>query len=211
MRSLVYLAVVFGLLAISLAVHFSLPSKTPTPCVEPVGEATPPSAAPTSPARVEGTITVEGDDLSPEAKQAFAEAFRKILSDAIHEAVNKGIQDLFKTLRITDELEAKLLAAADIRPDQEPDADSRMVWSILLIRPGPADEPPETIEAFEEQTISIRFTRVSGSVERPAAVAALTWLRAGRPQQKERFLIHGADSEWQVAEGDVAPDGPHDK
>jgi len=200
MRKFGYLAVVLALLAISLGVYFYRPSSTPAPDGEAVGEPAlrPAGAVPAQSG--EGTITVEGENLSPWEKQALGEAFRKIISDAIHEAVNKGVEDLYRELRITDELEKSLLAAANCWPDQGPDPDGPLVLSVLLIRPGSADQPPETIEVSGNQPMTLRFTRVLASVERPVAVATLTWMRAGRLEQRERFLVYGADEEWRAAQ-----------
>jgi hypothetical protein len=69
-----------------------------------------------------------------------------------------------------------------------------------LIRSGPADQPAETIEVTDDRPVTIRFTRAYAAVERPVAVAILTWVRAGRLQQRERFLVYGADEEWRVAQ-----------
>jgi len=202
MRRFGYLAVVLGLLAISLGVYFSRPSDTPVPDGKAFGDLAPPPAAAAQPPQ--GTITVGGENLSPWEKQALAEAFRKIISDAIHEVVNKGVEKLFRELRITDEMEVKLLAAADCRPGPnavpEPDPDGPLVWSVHLIRSGPADQPAETIEVTDDRPVTIRFTRAYAAVERPVAVAILTWVRAGRLQQRERFLVYGADEEWRVAQ-----------
>jgi hypothetical protein len=105
MRRFGYLAVVLGLLAISLGVYFYRPSDTPVPDGKAFGDLAPPPAAAAQPPQ--GTITVGGENLSPWEKQALAEAFRKIISDAIHEVVNKGVEKLFRELRITDEMEVK--------------------------------------------------------------------------------------------------------
>jgi hypothetical protein len=209
MRWLAYLTVVLGVVAVGLVVYSCLPSDSPAPTGELPGEPAPPPAV-AAPARaLEGTITVEGEGLSPREKQVLAEGFRKHLSKAVHEAIKQAVEDLLRKLRITDDLERKLLAAADCRPGPdagpEPDPDGPIVWSIHLIRPGRADRPPETVEAIGE-VMTLRLTRASAAVERPVAVATLTWVQAGRLRQRERFLVYGPDGEWRVAEPVGAPD-----
>jgi hypothetical protein len=196
-----------GLVAVGVGVYSSRSPNAPT------GQA-PDKAAPAPPVAqagpAGGTITVEGEGLSAWEKQALAEGFRKILSDAVHEAVKKGIEDLFRELRITDDLERKLLAAADFRPGPdagpEPDPEHPFVWAIHLTRPGPADLPPETIEVTGQKPMTLRLTRALAAVERPVAVATLTWVREGQLRQREKTLVYGADGEWRATETIVAPD-----
>ena len=202
MRWLAYLAVVLGLLAVGLGIYSSRPSGTPAPAGEVPGELAPPTAAALS----AGTFTVESEGLSSREKEALAEGFRLVLSEAVHEAITKGVQDLERELRIADDLERKLLAAADFRPGPDADTDGPFVWAIHLIRPGPADRPPETVEVTGEKPMTLRLIRASAAVEGPVAVATLTWVRAGRLLQREKFLVYGADGEWRAAESGAAPD-----
>jgi hypothetical protein len=195
MRRLAYVASALCLLGAGVGVYSFWPSDTPPPPEEVPAEPAPPTAdsAPAS-----GTLVIEGEGLSLAQKQAVAADFRKLLSKAVHNSINKGWADLERKLRIAVDLERKLLATL-FNPGPEPDMDSPAVWSVHLVRPGPAGRPPDTVEVTFERPISLRFTRVSAPVERPVAVTTLTWVQAGQLRQRERFLVYETDGEWREA------------
>jgi hypothetical protein len=162
------------------------------------------------PAPADGKITVEADGLPPEAKQALADHFRKVLAEAFAEVIQKGMEEVQRKLRIADDLERKLWAAADCRDrlegEPQPDLDESWVWAVHLIRPGPPDRPAETIDVTGDKPMTLRWTRAFASVERPLAVVTFTWTHGGRLRQREKVLVYGPDNEWHVAEPAGAPD-----
>src|SRR5436305_2060620 len=101
MRWLAYLAIVLGLLAVGLWVYLGRPVDTGPPVGEPPAQP-PPAAGPSAPEPAKGTITVEGEGLSPEAKQVLAEGVHKLLGEAVNKAVSKAVEDLFRKLRVAD-------------------------------------------------------------------------------------------------------------
>jgi hypothetical protein len=138
MRRLVCIVAAIGILALAVgAVIDRLPERQ-TASDERSGESPQPAiAAPAPDDGTKGTITVEGEGLSPWEKKALAEGFRKMLSDAVHEAIKRGIEDLERKLELADDMERKLLAAAFNWG--EPDADGPVILMICLIRPRKAD------------------------------------------------------------------------
>jgi hypothetical protein len=161
-----------------------------------------PATNPPTPQRTEepdeskGTITVEsvdGEPLSPEAEQAFAELGRHLLQKAVTEALKKGMEELYQKLKISDEIEKRLLAVQyGGGKDQATDT-----WSVYLIRPSNETLPPETIEVTRDSKSFIRFTRVFTKVEMPVAIMSLRRITDGKLNQSELILVYDPKAGWQ--------------
>jgi hypothetical protein len=221
MRWLVYTGLILGVVAMGLAGYRlgraqerdSADGRSPDPAQTPappavVGQVPARGSLPAGPA--DGTITVEADDLPPEVKQALADHFRKVLAEAFAEAIQKSMEELHRKLRIADDLERKLWAAADCRDrlEGEPEFDRNgpWVWAVHLIRPGPPDRLTETVEVTGEKPMTIRWMRGFAPVERPVAVVTFTWTHRGELRQREKVLVYGRDNEWRAADRADAPD-----
>src|SRR5262245_12230730 len=133
MRWLAYLAAALGLLAVGLSAYLWRPTEPRPPSDQPA-QAPPRAAAPCAVKTSTRTIRVEGEGLSPEAKQALGEFFHKLIEEALVQAISKSLEEGFRKLRIADEMEAKLLGAAhNWGPDDVPDGP--FVLAIHLVRP----------------------------------------------------------------------------
>ena len=195
MRWLAYLAAALGLLAVGLSAFLWRPTEPRPPGDPPAPRAAAPCAVEPS----KGTIRVEAEGLSPEEKQALGEFFHKLIEEALVQAISRSLEEMFRKLRIADEMEAKLLGAAHNRgPDDVPDGP--FVWAIHLIRPGDATRTPETAEVSRDGRMTIRFIRAFAAVDRPLAVMTLTHTAVERVIQRELFLTYGPNGEWRVSE-----------
>jgi hypothetical protein len=217
MRWLAYLVIALAFLALGVAIRSFWPSGgAPADVGETAPELGPPprvvAGGPGEPAKK--TFWAEGEGNSPEQNQALTEAIRPVIKELINKAVanavNQGLDELQRKLRIADDVERKLLFLTLGRwpeggPELTLDSESPLAISIHLIRPGKADQDPETLDAAIGESGTIRFTRVTAPVERPVAVATMTGTHAGRLWQRELFLAHGADNEWHAAKPTPAP------
>jgi hypothetical protein len=197
MRWLAYLAAALGLLAVGLSAYPWRPTE-PRPPGDPPAQRPPQAAATCTVGPSTGTIRVEGEGLSPEAKQALGEFFHELIEEALVQAIDRSLEEMFRKLRIADEMEAKLLGTAhNWGPDDVPDGP--FVLAIHLVRPGDAARLPETVGLTGEGGKTIRFTRAIAAVDRPLAVMTVTHIAGERVIQRELFLTYGPDGEWRVS------------
>jgi hypothetical protein len=152
-----------------------------------------PSASKTESESEQGTITVtiDGREATPEEAEAFGALGKKLLSDAIHDAINEGFQRLLEKLDITDPIEIELFSVSFGPETSRGDE----LWSVYLIRPGVETKEPRTIVLLRDGKPIVRFTRVTGAAERPIAIMSVTSLRDGRLSQTETLLVH-TDGKW---------------
>ena len=148
-------------------------------------------------------ITVEAEGLPPEAKGVIADAIKNILSDAIHLGIQENVAKLYEQLKISDDVERRLLGGRYEwgSPDEANDT-----WGIFLIRPGDAPRVLETIELLEDGRPVLRFTRTFARVEKPIAIMTRSRVAKGRVSQVELLLTYGTDGKWEVARPTVKQD-----
>jgi hypothetical protein len=200
MRWLVYLTVALLLLATGLGIYSSMQAtEHPAPAIARPAEPGPTkrAAAPAPLAPPQGALTVEAEGLTLWQKQALGEGFRKLISDAIHEAISKSAEDLYRKLGIADDMESKLVGAVNTW-DPQPKPDGPFVLAFYLIRPGKSDQAPATVEVTAGEGYTIQYTRAFAAVDRPLAVMTLTNSNSGRLTQREQFLVYGPDNEWRA-------------
>src|SRR5262249_27513688 len=137
-------------------------------------------------------ITVEGVDWPPEVKEAIAAWMKRLLAEAVIEVARDGWKEVSQKLKIADEMEAKLLARAELDwPDGE-----EVVGSIYLIRPAKEVRNPECIVLKIDGKPFLRFTRAAAPVDRPVALVSSTAVVDGRPVQSEALLVYEKAGEW---------------
>jgi hypothetical protein len=148
------------------------------------------------PARPTDGLTVEGEGLTAEQKRAFVPAAKQLLTEAVSRAVAEGVDDVVRKLNLADEVERRLLAGVYDwgSPDQDGD-----IFTVHLLRPGPADRPAETVELSRDGRPVIRFTRVSAPVERPVAAMTRSRVDGGRLTQVDLWLTFGQDGAWHAS------------
>src|SRR5262249_18340655 len=78
------------------------------------------------------TVTVDGREATPEEKEAFGALAKKLLSDAVHTAINEACQEFLKKLEITDPTEAELFSVS-FGPET---SGGEELLSVCVIRPG---------------------------------------------------------------------------
>jgi hypothetical protein len=156
------------------------------------GERSSPSHSQNEAKRGAITVTVDGREGSPEDVQAFGAWGKKVLSDAVHKAINDRCKEAVKKLDITDPLEVALLSVS-FKPGTWTGDE---LWSVYLVRPGNETKAPRTIVLLREGRPIVRFTRATAPVERPIAVMSAIGIKDGRLAQVELFLIYGSDEKW---------------
>jgi hypothetical protein len=160
------------------------------PRARPTGES-PPTKGQSESEKETMTVTIDGRDATPVEKAAFGAWTKKLLSDAIHKAINKGIEDFFQKLEINDPIEMELFSVPFGRETSEGD----LLWSVYLIRPGKEVLEPRTTTIMRDGKPVIRFTRAIAPVERPVAIMSLTCTNEGRLSQIDAFLDY-VDGKW---------------
>ncbi len=141
------------------------------------------------------TVTIDGREATPEEQEVFSALGRKLLSDAVHKALNKVCQEIFKKLDITDPIEAKLFSGS-FGPFGPETGKGDQLWSVHMIRSGKEDKDPHTIVLYSDGKPCLRFTRSAGPVERPVAIMSVTTLKDGSLAQAEMVLVYGSDGNW---------------
>lgn len=137
------------------------------------------------------TVTIDGREATPEEAEAFGSLGKKLLSNAIHKAINDGFQEFLEKLDITDPIESDLFSVS-LGPET---SGGEELWSVYLIRPAKETNEPRTIVLSRDGKPIIRFTRASAPVERPIAIMSVTSRKDGRLSQTETFLVH-SDGKW---------------
>jgi hypothetical protein len=141
----------------------------------------------------QGTITIEGKGLPPEVKEVIAAHVKRLLSEAIGQAVREGWKEVLQKLKLADEIETKLFS-------QEfelggPDGEEE-VWAISLIKPAEEVRKPELTVLNRDGKPLFRFTRAFAPVDSPIAIVNWTRVIDGRPVQSELLLVYEKDGKW---------------
>jgi hypothetical protein len=192
------LLIAFCLLLINIVgcSNHSTPSNSGDPSVPATAEVkvAPSVASSKADVRHEGTITVEGDGLTPQEKQALAAGFKQLLSEAIIKGMQERMTEMSRKLGIADKVEADLLSALPEVGEEAKQMEGLI--SIYLIRSGkPTDGPHTTVLAVDGKPL-IRLTRALAAVEQPVALFTVTAVVNGQPSVSEWILIHQADGQW---------------
>jgi hypothetical protein len=141
-----------------------------------------------------GGITIEAEGLSEEAKEALKEYTRKLLSKAVHAALNKAVKELEQKLGLADEVDRGAFNGIDQfdRPHQDGDR-----FSVWLLRPGSPGQAPQTVILAKDGKLTLRFTRVIAPVTRPVAVLTRVRLSGGQATQTEIYMEYDGKS-WRT-------------
>jgi len=120
----------------------------------------------------------------------------EILKVAIEKAIEKGIEDVFATLKISDDIEGGLLNHVLSSPIKElgsPDA-----MTIVLLRPTETKESREVYEyRNDDQHFKLKMAKVrTRGVSRPIGVIVRTAVSDGQIIIEEWSLQLGRDGKW---------------
>lgn len=137
------------------------------------------------------TVTIDGREATPEEAEAFGALGKNLLSDAIHKAINDGLQEFLKKLDIIDPIESDLFSVSFGNETSGGDE----LWSVYLIRPSKETKAPRTTVLSRDGKPIIRFTRAIAPMERPLAIMTQTFTKDGHLTQRETFLVH-SDDKW---------------
>ncbi len=136
---------------------------------------------------------MDGEGLTPAAKEAIGELTKKLLSDAVSRAVREGADQLARKLRLSDDSEYRLLSGSYDWGSPDRDGDT---WSVYLIKPGKPEQLPETVEVSKDGRPLVRFTRMWTPIERPIAILTRCRIDRDRLVQAELYLAYGVDGTW---------------
>ena len=120
--------------------------------------------------------------------------------EAFSRAFSKLIEEIERKLKIYDKMERKLFA---VKSGPNPPQTGSVVFSIFLLKPGPATQKARTIVLELGEKRRIRFTRALGDVKRPLASMCHTWAENGEIMHFEQFLEYGTDGEWKQFQPEV--------
>jgi hypothetical protein len=142
---------------------------------------------------VPGTITVEAAGLTAEEKRMFADAFKDLLTKAIGEVIQEGIDRAIRELELSDEAELKLLGAL---PKVGEGAAIDDIMSVYLIRPGKTVAQPRQVIFQKDGKPWLRFTRTTGPVERHIAIVSSSAVVDGKLTIVEWIMVYDPDGDW---------------